>query len=57
MFEILKLKLKGLDMLHAILQNNKNLVKTEDIFCLETLENLLNVSKNEKSLFNPIVKK
>jgi hypothetical protein len=44
-------------MLILILQNNKNLIKTEDIYCLETLGGLLRLSKNEKSLFEPMIKK
>ncbi len=40
-----------------ILQNNKNLVKSEEINCLDTLGNILRLAKNEKSLFDPIAKK
>jgi hypothetical protein len=53
----MKLKLKGLDMLISILQNNKNIVKSEDIYFLDTLGNLLKLAKNDKTLFDPIAKK
>lgn len=54
---MLKLKLKGLDMLISVFQSNKNLVKNDDFLCVETLMNLILLSKNEKSLSDPIIKK
>jgi hypothetical protein len=44
-------------MIILILQNNKNLAKKEDIYCLESLDSLYKLAKNEKSLFDPISKK
>ena len=57
LFDMLKLKLKGLDMLHSVLHNNKSLIQKEDISCIEPLANLLTLSKNNKNLFTPILKK
>lgn len=56
-FEFLKLKLKGLDMLITVMQNNKDMMRKDDLFCIEPLEKLLSYSKNDKVLFQPIVKK
>ena len=57
LFDMLKLKLKGLDMLHSVLHNNKSLIQKEEISCIEPLANLLTLSKNNKNLFTPILKK
>lgn len=57
MFQSLKIKLKGLDMMILILQNNKNLLKNEDLYCFKTLESLMKVAKNDKTLYAPITKK
>lgn len=40
-----------------ILTNNKSLIKNEDVYCLETLGNLLKLARNDKTLFEPISKK
>lgn len=57
LFEMLKMKLKGLDMLHCVLINNKDLIQSNDMLCVETLLNLLNTAKNDKVLYLPIIKK
>lgn len=57
LFEMLKMKLKGLDMLHCVLINNKDLIQSNDMLCVETLLNLLNTAKNDKTLYAPITKK
>ena len=51
------MKLKGLDMLHCVLINNKDLIQSNDMLCVETLLNLLNTAKNDKTLYAPITKK
>ena len=57
LFDVLKLKSRGLDMLILILQNNKNLTKVDDLDCLNTLEKIFKLAKNEKSLFESISRK
>ena len=47
--ELLKSKLKALDMMLFILSNNKNILKESDLSCCEVLNNLLCVSKKDKS--------
>ena len=47
--ELLKSKLKALDMMLFILTNNKNILKDSDLSCCEVLNNLLCVSKKDKS--------
>ena len=44
-------------MMILILQNNKNIIKNDDIYYLEPLENLLQLAKNDKVLFESISKK
>jgi hypothetical protein len=44
-------------MLLLILQNNKTLVKTENLLCLETLDKIVKLAKKEKTLFDPILRK
>jgi hypothetical protein len=44
-------------MIILILQNNKNLLKIEDLYCLKTLESIMKLAKNEKTLNAPIAKK
>jgi hypothetical protein len=44
-------------MIILILENNKELIRKEDINCLETLASLLRLARNEKSLFDTISKK
>ena len=41
--DILKMKLKGLEMLQSILINNKNILQENDISCTEVLFNLCNI--------------
>ena len=43
--ELLKTKLKALDMMLFILSNNKNILKESDLSCCEVLNNLLCISK------------
>lgn len=57
LFDILKMKLKGLDMQIALMQSNKDMLKNNDLFCVETLLSLITVAKNDKVLFPPIYKK
>ena len=47
--ELLKSKLKALDMMLLILTNNKNIIKESDLSCCEVLNNLLCISKKDKS--------
>ena len=47
--ELLKSKLKALDMMLFILTNNKTILKDSDLSCCEVLNNLLCVSKKDKS--------
>ena len=47
--ELLKSKLKALDMMIFILTNNKTILKESDLSCCEVLNNLLCVSKKDKS--------
>ena len=47
--ELLKSKLKALDMMILILTNNKNILKESDLSCCEVLNNLLSVSKKDKT--------
>lgn len=44
-------------MVILILQNNKNLSKTDDLLCLDTLNKIINLAKNEKTYFDPILRK
>ncbi len=44
-------------MLILVLDSNKDIVRYEDIYCLETLASLLKMGKNEKTLFETINKK
>ena len=46
--ELLKSKLKALDMMLLILTNNKNILKESDLSCCEVLNNLLSISKKDK---------
>ena len=55
--DLLKMKLKGLEMLQSILINNKNILQENDISCTEVLFNLCNISKNEKNIREQIIKK
>ena len=47
--ELLKSKLKALDMMLFILSNNKNILKESNLSCCEVLNNLLCISKKDKS--------
>merc|ERR1712032_1119218 len=57
LFDTLKLKSKSLDMLILILQNNKTLIKTEDLLCLDTLTKMTTLAKHDKVLFDSILRK
>ena len=57
LFEMLKLKLKGIDMLYNVLSNNKTIIQNENVVCIEPLVNLLTLSKNNKNLFQLMLKK
>ena len=46
--DLLKSKLKALDMMLLILSNNKNILKEADLSCCEVLNNLLSISKKDK---------
>ena len=46
--ELLKSKLKALDMMLLILTNNKNILKESNLSCCEVLNNLLSISKKDK---------
>ena len=47
--DLLKSKLKALDMMILILTNNKNILKESDLSCCEVLNNLLSVKKKDKA--------
>ena len=47
--DLLKSKLKALEMMLLILSNNKNILKESDLSCCEVLNNLLSVSKKDKA--------
>ena len=47
--DLLKSKLKALDMMLLILTNNKSILKESDLSCCEVLNNLLSVSKKDKA--------
>ena len=42
---------------HEERYTNKEIIKSEDFYCLETLGSLLKLAKNEKTLFDAINKK
>ena len=47
--DLLKSKLKALDMMLLLITNNKNILKESDLSCCETLNNLLSLSKKDKT--------
>ena len=47
--QLLKSKLKALDLMLLILTNNKDILKESDLSCCEVLNNLLCISKKDKS--------
>ena len=51
------MKGKAVEMINLILSNNKDLMKSEDIFMIDELKTLFNQSKNDKALFESISKK
>jgi hypothetical protein len=55
--EKFKLKLKAIDLLINILQNNKNVIKKNDVFEYDTFKKLLDMSKANKSYYDPFSKK
>ena len=56
--DLLKSKLKALDMMLLILSNNKNILKEADLSCCEVMNNLLSLSKKDKvygeQIFNKV---
>ena len=46
--ELLKSKLKALDMMLLLLTNNKNILKEADLSCCEVFNSLLSISKKDK---------
>ena len=55
--DILKLKMKGLDMMILILTNNKTILKTQEIKITDELSLLIKTAKQEKELFEPMTKR
>ena len=55
--DLLKSKLKALDMMLLLLTNNKNILKESDLSCCETLNNLLSMSKKDKTYGEQIYSK
>ena len=55
--ELLKMKLKALDMMLLIFSNNKEIMKETDLSYCETLNNLLSISKTDKIYNNSIFSK
>lgn len=56
-FDLVRQKLKALEMISLVLLNNKKLLKEGDFFFLDDLRFVFNQSKNDKSLFEPISKR
>lgn len=56
-FDLVRQKLKALEMISLVLSNNKKLLKEGDFFFLDDLRFVFNQSKNDKSLFEPISKR
>ena len=57
LFDILRVKGKALDYIILILSNNKDLIKGEDIYIVESLLYLFKLSKHDKVMFESISKK
>jgi len=55
--DMLKMKLKGLDMFNSILLSNKKILETFDLNYSEVLIDLLNFSRCNKNLYENILKK
>ena len=55
--DLLKSKLKALDMMLLLLTNNKNILKESELSCCETLNNLLSMSKKDKTYGEQIYSK
>ena len=56
-FDVVRQKLKALEMISLVMTNNKKLLKEEDFFFIDDLKFVFNQSKNDKSLFEPISKR
>ncbi len=55
--DILKVKMKALDMMTLIMSNNKTILKTDEIQILDELALLMKTSKQEKEIFEPMMKR
>jgi len=55
--DILKVKMKALDMMILILTNNKNILKNDKILLLDELSLLMKNAKQEKEIFEPMMKR
>jgi len=55
--DILKVKMKALDMMILILTNNKNILKNDEILLLDELSLLMKNAKQEKEIFEPMMKR
>jgi len=55
--DILKVKMKALDMMTLILTNNKNILKTDELKIIDELSLLMKNAKQEKELFEPMMKR
>ena len=57
LFDKLRLKGKALDMINMILQSNKEMLKTDDVYFAPEIKILFESSKNDKTLFENTSKK
>ena len=55
-FDKLRLKGKAVEMINLVLNNNKELLSSEEVYLNDELRDLFNKSKNDKSLFESISK-
>lgn len=56
-FDKIRLKGKAVEMINLIMTNNKDLIKTDDLYHADEIRSLFLQSKNDKSLFESISKK
>lgn len=56
-FEKFRLKMKAIDILINIVSSNKQVLKQNDIFDYETFKKLIDISKSNKSYYDPFSKK
>ena len=57
LLDVLKLKMKALDMMILILTNNKTILKTDEVMYLDEIASLLPKAKLEKEIFEPMIRR